>query len=133
NDWTPAPGNDANSGLDAAHAKASITGIISSYSLTSADTIRVDNGTYNLTGDIILLPAVSGITIQGYNNVAFPTRQAILNRGNTISGAVFTFNGASNITLDHLGITGAYNGIQSTYQVASNDATISNCDIFGNS
>ncbi|MFI5378326.1 MAG: right-handed parallel beta-helix repeat-containing protein, partial [Tepidisphaerales bacterium] len=132
-DWTTAPGNDANSGLDPAHPKASIASVIANYNLGALDTIMVDAGTYNLAGDITLLPAVSGLTIEGYNSATYPTRKAILNRGNTTSGACFTLDGAANVTIDHLGLTGGLYGFQSTYQVASNNATVSNCEINGNS
>ncbi|MGA2498773.1 MAG: right-handed parallel beta-helix repeat-containing protein [Tepidisphaeraceae bacterium] len=131
-DWTTAPGNDANSGLDSAHPKASIASVLASYTLGSLDTIMVDAGTYNLAGDITLLPAVSGITIEGYNSLAFPTRQAILNRGNTTSGACITLDGAANITIDHLVLTGGLYGFQSSYQVASNNAKVTNCVVTAN-
>ncbi|MFI5378942.1 MAG: right-handed parallel beta-helix repeat-containing protein, partial [Tepidisphaerales bacterium] len=131
-DWTTAPGNDANSGLDPAHPKASITSVLASYTLTSLDTIMVDEGTYNLTNDITLLPTVSGVTIEGYDNPSFPARQAVLNRGNTTSGACITLDGAANVTIDHLVLTGALYGFQSTYQVASNNAKVTNCVITGN-
>jgi len=130
-DWTAAPGNDANSGIDPAHPKASITGVLSAYTLSAGDTIKVDAGNYSLNGDIVLKAAESGITIEGYFNPNSPTEKAVLNRGNTSSGAVFTLDGASNVTIDHLGLTGALYGLQSTYQVASNNATVSNCEIFG--
>ena len=132
-DWTSAPGNDANSGIDPAHPKASITGVLSSYTLGAGDVIKVDKGTYNLNGDIVLKAAQSGIVIQGYNDPSNPAGQAVLNRGNTTSGADFTLDGAANVTIDHLGLTGGLYGLQSTYQVASNNATLSNCDIYGNS
>ena len=91
----------------------------------------IDEGTYNLTGDITLLAAQSGITIEGYNNPSFPTRVAVLNRGNTTSGNVFYLNGAQNVTLDHLSLTGALYGVSNNYNVANPNDTVSNCVIYG--
>lgn len=132
-DWTTAPGNDTNSGLDPAHPKASIASILSSFALTSLDTILVDSGTYNLTGDITLGPSASGITIRGYNDPAFPTRRALLDRGNTVNGVAITLAGASNVTLDHLALTGGLYGVQSAAVPPSPGLAISNCEVYGNS
>ena len=131
-DWTTAPGNDANSGTDPAHPKASITGLLTAYALGTGDTIRVDEGTYNLNADIVLTSAQSGITIQGYNDPAHPTFQAVISRGNKSSGSDIVFNGVQNLTIDHLGLTGASNAITDNYQVKNSNITVSDCEIFGN-
>ena len=71
-DITTAVGNDANSGLDPAHPKSSISAIINAYTMKSGDTILVDAGTYNFSTTLVLNAAASGIRIEGYNNPSFP-------------------------------------------------------------
>ena len=50
--WATAPGNDGNSGLDAADPKASISAVLAAYQLGPGDIIRVDAGTYDLSTNI---------------------------------------------------------------------------------
>ena len=50
-DWTTAPGNNANTGLDAAHPKASISAILAAYQLSPGNIIMVDDGTYNVSSE----------------------------------------------------------------------------------
>ena len=52
--WATAPGNDGNSGLDAADPKASISAVLAAYQLGPGDIIRVDAGTYDLSTNIVL-------------------------------------------------------------------------------
>ena len=73
-DWTTAPGDNANDGLTPATPKASIGGVLAAYHLNPGDVIRVDDGTYNLGVNLVLDATVSGITIEGYNDPAYPAR-----------------------------------------------------------
>jgi hypothetical protein len=132
-DWTTAPGSDANDGLTPATPKASISAILASYSLNPGDVIRVDDGVYSLSTNLVLNAAASGIKIVGYNNPTYPTRRALLNRGNTNSGSYgIELDSAVNVTLDHVQVTGAYEGIYAGSSSASTGLTLSNSTLFGN-
>src|SRR5581483_1433614 len=65
-DLTTAPGDDANSGLDPAHPKATVQGVLSTYSVGAGDIIKVDRGIYGLTTSIVIGATNAGVTIQGY-------------------------------------------------------------------
>ncbi|MDB5331562.1 MAG: hypothetical protein JWP03_2713, partial [Phycisphaerales bacterium] len=131
-DLTTAPGNDANSGLDTAHPKASIQAILNAYTLGPGDVINVDFGTYNL-GSNVVIPAVrSGVTIRGYSSAVDPSRVALISRNGTAAGSFgFELQGATNVTLDHLTITGGDAGIFAADNAASTGLTIFNCEIYG--
>ena len=144
-DWTSAAGNDANSGLDPAHPKATIAGVLNAYPLLGAGaTIWVDDGNYALSSNITLSAANAGLRIVGYNAtllppglpsgfVASPTRSTVLSRGNTNSGSyVFNVSGTTGVTLEDLGITGAYAGVYSGSSAVSNQLTLNNDAFSGN-
>ena len=58
---------------------------------------------------------------------------ALLNRGNTSSGSyVFEMAGATDVTLDHLRITGATIGVVAGNGAASTHLTVSNSTIYSN-
>ena len=125
-----APGNDANDGLTPATPKATITGLLAAYTLGAGDIIMVDAGTYILSSNIALPLANSGLTIEGYNNSAYPNLKTVLNRNNTTGGSdVFDLTGATNVTLEYLGITGGYYGVNATNSANSTGFTIENCDV----
>jgi parallel beta-helix repeat protein len=124
--FTTAGGNDANSGLDPAHPKATIAAILSSYTLQPGNVIEVDEATYSIPTNLVLTAADSGITIEGVSG------KTILNRGNLNSGAyVFDFQGATNVTLQNLSITGAYYGINASYGDSAVGLTVTGCNIYG--
>ena len=55
-----------------------------------------------------------------------------MDRGNSSSGSyVFELDGASDVTLDHLDVTGAYEGIY-TFDAGSTGLTVSYCTVYGN-
>src|SRR5439155_9633100 len=110
-DWTTAAGDNANDGLTPATPKASIGGILAAYHLNSGDVIRVDNGSYNVGVNIVLDASVSGITIEGYHDPAFPTQRALLDRGNITGAATFEVHSAINTVLKDLAITGGESGV----------------------
>ncbi len=125
--FTTAGGSDSNSGLDPADPKASIGAILSSYTLQPGNIIMVDAATYNLTTNLILTAADSGITIIG---VAGST---IINRGNTSSSTAFDFDfqGATNVTLKNLSVTGAYYGVNASFGNLVTGLTVTGCIFSG--
>ena len=124
--FTTAGGNDANDGLSPSTPKATIAAILSSYVMQPGNVIRVDQATYSIPTNLTLTPGDSGITIEG---VAGKT---ILNRGNLTYGAyVFDMQGATNVTLENLSITGAYAGINASYGDNAAGLTVTGCDIYG--
>jgi hypothetical protein len=133
-DWTTAAGDNANDGLTPATPKAAIGAVLAAYHLNPGDLIRVDSGTYNVGVNIVLGAAVSGVTIEGYHEAAFPSRRAVLDRGNTSNGsAAFEIHDAVNTTLKDLTITGGESGVLGPSGLASSGLTIADSTIFGNS
>lgn len=132
-DWTTATGNDANDGLTPATPKASIRSVLETYDLGPGDTILVDAGVYHLTDNMIVTAGDAGARIEGYHDAAYPGRHALLDRGDRISptAAALAINGADDVTVARLRLTGGYRGI-----AVSNDAdgvTIEACHVYGNS
>ena len=130
-DFSTAPGNDSNSGLSPAAPKATIAGVLAAYHLNAGDTILLDAGTYTVSNTIVLAAAESGIIIEGYNNPAFPNLATVLNRGNTAND-VIDVNGATNVTLEDLTVTGGSIGISALDSSASTGLTVTNCIVYGN-
>ena len=129
-DYTTAPGDDANDGLTPATPKASIAAVLASYHLNPGDTILVDEGTYDLSSTIVLDAADSGIVIQGFYDPGDPSRVTLINRGNSSSSAyAFDFEGATNVTLEDLSITGGYYGVNVSN---SNGVVVTGDTVFDN-
>ena len=125
---TTAGGNDNNDGKSPATPMSSIQAVINAYHPGVGQTIRVDSGTYNMFATIELTSADNGLTIQGVSN-----NSAILNRGNTTAGDfVFDLKNISNLTIDHLSITGGYAGINAYNGTTNTGTTISNNSIYSN-
>jgi parallel beta-helix repeat protein len=125
--FTTAGGNDANSGLDPAHPKATIAAIFAAYTLQPGNVIMVDSATYNLTANMVLTAADDGITIEGAGG-----GKTVLNRGSTASGSyAFDIQGAINLTLEGLTITGAYIGVNASFGDVSTGLTVTNCIFMG--
>ncbi len=132
-DWTRAAGSLANSGLSADSPKSSIQAVFDSYELQAGDAIYVDAGTYALNSNLFLTAAQSGIRIVGYHDASHSDRHAVLNRGNTAAGSYgIEFSGASNTSLEHLWITGAYTGIYAADGVVGSGIRIENGRFYGN-
>ena len=126
--YTTAAGSDGNDGKTPATPMATIQAMLNAYHPGSGATIFVDGGTYNLISTLTLTSANSGLTIQGT-----PGQTTILNRGNTSAGDyVFNLVNASNITLDHLAITGGNAGINASNGTTNTNVTISNNLIYSN-
>jgi hypothetical protein len=131
-DWTTAPGDDANSGLDPAHPKATVGGVLSAYALGATDVIRVDAGNYLLAGNVVVTPADSGVTIRGYFDPAFPARKAVLDRGSRATNAfVFEIAGADDVTVDRLSMTGAYQAFVAPFGADADRLTLTNSEVYG--
>ena len=127
------PGSDANDGLTPATPKASIAAILASYQLNPGDTILVDAGTYNVSSNIVLDAVDSGIVIEGYSNPDDSSQVTLLNRGNTNQGEyVFDLQGATDVTLENLEITGGSYGINASDGAGSTGLTVSNSILDGN-
>ena len=125
---TTAGGSDANDGKSPATPMSSIQAVLNAYHPGAGQTIRVDSGMYNMFATIVLNSADNGLTIQGVSN-----NSTILNRGNTTAGDyVFDLRNISNLTLDHLSITGGYAGINATNGTTNTGTTISNDSIYSN-
>ncbi|MFN7806599.1 MAG: right-handed parallel beta-helix repeat-containing protein, partial [Planctomycetaceae bacterium] len=62
---TTAAGDNANTGLAPNAPKASVAAILAAYDLGPGDIIRVDVGTYNLSGNLVIETQDSGVRIEG--------------------------------------------------------------------
>ncbi len=131
-DWTTASGDDANDGLTPATPKASIRSVLETYDLGPGDIIRVDAGTYLPITNIIITAADSGLTIEGYHDGSFPDRFSLIDRHD--AGAVgFELQGADDVTLEHLWLTGASVGIYAAPGSDSDGLTVQQMVVYGNS
>jgi Right handed beta helix region/PKD domain/Ser-Thr-rich glycosyl-phosphatidyl-inositol-anchored membrane family len=131
-DFTIAPGNDTNSGLDPAHPKASIAALFNAYPIGAGDVIEVDLGTYPLSGNIVIGASHSGVVIRGFYDVFNLSRVATISRTGTAAGSdVFDLQGATNVTLDHLNLTGGAAGVYAGDGAGSTGLTISNSNLYG--
>ncbi len=71
--------------------------------------------------------------IEGYHEAGFPTRQAVINRGNVTAGSfVFELQNADDVILDYLHVTGGQQGIYASASSDSDRVTITNSVLFGN-
>jgi len=127
-EYATAMGNDANDGLTPDKPKASIQAILLTYDLNPGDVILVDTGNYTLGTNIFVVAQDTGVTIQGAE-----THATVLNRGNKASGtAVFEFQGADDVTLQNLSITGALTGVMIADGVDSDGIAIVDSSVYGN-
>ena len=129
NQFTYTSGNNANSGLTALTPKASVKAVIESYDLRPGDIIYVDSGNYSMSSNIVITDQDYGFTVSGPDVI---DHAAILNRGNSNSGNyVFELDGAENVVIENLYITGAYDGIYSG--TSANGIVVENSTIYNNS
>lgn len=82
--WCTAPGNDNNSGTNAASPKSSVQAVLNLGYLNSGDTVYVDTGVYTLSSDIV----VSNVNATAVNRVILRgvAGATILNRGSGTPG-----------------------------------------------
>ncbi|MFC1783346.1 right-handed parallel beta-helix repeat-containing protein, partial [Planctomycetota bacterium] len=126
-DTTNVPGDNAFSGKTKDYPMASLRALLMAYDLDSDDTIHVDNGSYHVLNNIVIQNEDSDFTIEGYNNVSYPSRISDLDRNNT-NRNVFDIS-TNDITLNYLHITGGYGGVDA---VDADDLTVSYSRIYGN-
>ena len=125
--FTTAVGNNLNSGKSPDQPMASVQALLAAYDLDPGDVVHVDTGSYTLSQNIVLGPQDSGVRIEGPS-----TAVALLNRGNTSSGSyVFQMAGATNVTIDHVTMTGEAYGVMAGTGVGSTYLTVSNSEIYG--
>ncbi|WP_149497533.1 right-handed parallel beta-helix repeat-containing protein [Roseiconus lacunae] len=130
NQYTSAAGDNSNSGKRPDAPMASLAALLRVYELHPGDTVYVDTGHYQLQSDILLGPQHSGVTITGPSD---PAKQAVIERGNTLdSSDVFELFGTSDVTISHLTMTGAYNGIHLVENSGNTDTTINSNSLHGN-
>ena len=131
NEYTTAPGDNANDGKTRRTPMASLAALLRAYDLDLGDTVFVDTGVYNLSTNIVLDAEDSGVTIRG---PVLPTHDAVLDRGNTNSNQrVFSIEGASDVTLEWLNVTGGQDGIQAVGTTGNDRVTLQFMDIYNNS
>ena len=121
-------GSDSNSGADPADPMASLSALLTAYpTLGSGDTVHVGPGTYTLPETLLIGAGDSGLTITGPSSGP----PAVLTRNNS-GNDVIDVNGAANLTLEDLSITGGNNGIDLLDNSNSTGVTVSDCTIYGN-
>jgi parallel beta-helix repeat protein len=129
-EYTTAVGDNANSGKDAAHPMASVAALLRAYDLDAGDIVYVDTGVYHQVTNAVLTAQDSGVEIRG---AVQPGHQTVLDRGNTNSGtAVIELQGASDVKLSHLNLTGAYNGIFAASGANADRITVEASNVYGN-
>jgi parallel beta-helix repeat protein len=131
--FTTAAGNDSNSGKSPADPMRSLAALLAAYTFSPGDVIHVDTGTYVLSATLNLGEASTNVTIEGP-----PTGMGtvVINRNNSGSPGI-RFDGADNLTLRRLSVTGALYGLFSELNTnfptaISTNITIDDCDIYGN-
>ncbi|MBI4695685.1 MAG: right-handed parallel beta-helix repeat-containing protein, partial [Gammaproteobacteria bacterium] len=130
-EYATATGNNANSGKDAAHPMASLAALLRAYDLSPGDVVYVDTGSYQAVTNVRFGADDSGITVQGAQQ---PGHATIINRANTNTGAyVLEFQGADDVTLSNLSITGGAYGVVASNTADSDHLTIASSRIYGNS
>jgi parallel beta-helix repeat protein len=97
-EWCLAAGDDASTGADPAHPKATVPGVLSAYTLMPGDTVRIDTGVYNLSTNITVGVAHSGRTHAPVVFEASPYG-VTLNRNNASSGSYVWNIAGSNVTV----------------------------------
>ena len=97
-EWCVAVGNDANTGTDPAHPKATPQGILNAYTLVPGDTVRIDTGIYTLTTNITVGVMHSGMIDAPVVFEASPYG-VTLNRNSTANGCYGWNIVASNVTV----------------------------------
>ncbi len=129
-EYTTAPGNDANDGLTQGAPKASLQSVLAAYVLGPGDIILVDTGNYAVTTNIIITIDDAGVEIRGPVESG---HTAVLNRGNfTSSARVFELIDADGTIFSNLHITGSNDGIYASGTSNSDDLTLINLSVYGN-
>jgi parallel beta-helix repeat protein len=126
--FTTAVGNNANSGKTPASPLASLTALLAAYNLDGGDVVHVDTGTYRLLKNLLITSQDSGVRIEGPVGAI-----ALLDRGSSAEGsAVIELRDGDSVTLTRLSLTGGRYGIFAAETSDSDDLTVSDSRIFGN-
>ena len=109
--YCTAIGDDANDGLAPSTPKATLQSVLDNYSLRGGDTVKIDTGTYPLSGTIIVTTNHFGlpgnpIRIVGSTN----SSGSVLARNDTSNDALYLL-GCQYIHFENLKVTGAQYGI----------------------
>ena len=127
--FTTAIGNNLNSGKSPSQPMLTLQALLDAYNLGAGDVVHVDAGTYQLMRNIVITGDDSGVRVEGPT-----TGTAVFDRGNVNQAQnVFDLQNADNVTLDRLSITGGVYGIYASGSSDSDNFTISNSTVFGNS
>src|SRR5437763_9468028 len=133
--FTTAFGNYANSGKSPNAQMASLSTLLSLYHLQAGDTVHIDSGIYNVSGNITLDATTAGtpghpVTITGAG------ASTLLARTDTAAGTdVFSINGAHDLTISNLSMTGGNDAIDIVDLANSTNISLFGLDIskFGSS
>ncbi len=132
-DWTTAPGDDANDGLTPDAPMASIQAVLQAYDLGPGDVIMVDAGNYVLSDAIVLDAIQSGVTVRGYADAYYADRAAVVDRDDASWGtAVIELAGAEDVTIENLTLTGGAYGIYAREAAGSHRLTVRGTTLAGN-
>ena len=130
-DWTTAVGNDSNDGLTPVTPKATIQGVLAAYDLNLGNRIRIDAGNYTLATNIVIGAQDSGVILEGFHDIAFPTRKTVINR-NSISNRAIELQDADDVRIEYLEITGAGTGVYASATSDSDRLAIANSRFIAN-
>ncbi len=126
--YVSATGNNADDGKTEATPMASLGALLNAYVMHPGDIVYVESGSYQILKNIVLGPNDSGITIEGTGAAG-----VTLNRGNTINGSyVFELDGATNVAITGLEITGGYDGLYGDPGTTSTGLTVTNSSFYAN-
>ncbi|MEX0330671.1 MAG: right-handed parallel beta-helix repeat-containing protein [Puniceicoccaceae bacterium] len=121
NTYTTATGDNAKDGLSPGKPKASIRAILDTYDLGPGDVILVDPGTYNITTNILIEAADSGVTIRGFTDPARTDLVTVIDRGGyTLTSFIFEITGATDVTIEHIQFRNAQRGVFADTDNATN-------------
>lgn len=105
-------GDNLNTGKDAASPMRSFEALLNAYDLGEGETVYIDGGTYQLAGNVKLSAAQSGLTIIGADDPETQTIRTVFDRNGTGSSDYgIELEGAAEVTLENLTITGARTGL----------------------
>ncbi|MBI9018525.1 MAG: right-handed parallel beta-helix repeat-containing protein [Phycisphaerae bacterium] len=126
-DWTIAVGVAANDGLSPSTPKDTIRGILEQYDLGIGDIIKVDSGSYLLSSDVLIEVEDAGVTIEGYHDLTYPARKAVMDRANTNQTVIHVQ--ADDVSLQYLNLTGGRDGV---WAENADNLTVANSNIYAN-
>ncbi len=126
--FTTAVGNNAFDGKSPDQPMSSLTSLLAAYNFGPGDVIHIDSGNYRLIKTAVLTSQETGLRIEGPSTGP----GAILDRANTTYNVIELVN-ADNVTLDRLTIRGGATGVYAANGSDSDNFTLSNSIITGNS